>query len=91
MQHRTRRMLVYTLALLMGFIPMMPFERGTRAFALAGLVSGAIIAAAGIYVIRGERDARWRPMWARKLLAAAWVTTIAAVILLAIAVYGLLR
>ena len=83
-------MLVYTAALLVGFMPMMPFERGTREFGLAALATCAIIGGAGLFVIRGERDAYWRPMWAQKMLAAAWVTTVAAGILLLRALYWLL-
>ena len=85
-QPRTRRMIAYTSSLLAGFLPLMPFEPGTREFWLAMLASCAIFIAGGLYVIRGERDAYWRPMWAQKMLAAAWVTTVVAAAVLLIAI-----
>ena len=82
MRPRPKRALLYTLALLLGFLPMMPFEPRSREFHYALTVSCAIFIGAGIYVIRGERAVQGRPLWARKMLAAAWVTTIAAAIVL---------
>jgi hypothetical protein len=89
-QRRTRRMAAYSVSLAAGFLPLMPFERASREFHVALLASCAIFIAGGLCVIRGERDATRRPMWALKLLAAAWVTTVAAALVLLLTVAWLI-
>lgn len=82
-------MLIYTVSLVAGFLPLMPFERQSLEFHYALVAACAIWIAGGLVVIRGERDAYWRPMSAQKMLAAAWVTTVAAAIVLVLTVIWL--
>lgn len=74
MDDRTKRALVYTGALLLTPIPLIPFEPGTRGFALALAACGAALALASLHVVRGEWPRRGRPLWATKMLASAVIT-----------------
>ena len=85
MRDRSRRVLIYTAAILIAPLPLVPFERGTPEFRLALLASMALVMAAGAYVIRGEWG-RPRPMYATKLLIAAIITAIAAAVIAALAI-----
>lgn len=67
-------MLVYTAALLLGPLPVMPFERGTREFAWAVAVYGAALAAGSYYMARGEWRLRHRGLLGQKLLATSLIT-----------------
>ena len=91
MRPRSKRVLVYTLSLLLGFMPLMPFEPRTRAFHLALVVTCTILIASGLYVIRGERREKSRPMYALKLVIAATITTLTAVVVLLVSLITLLR
>ena len=84
-------MLVYTLTLLLGFLPLMPFEPRTREFELALLAACAIFIAGGVYVIRGEAGEKARPLWALKMLVAAALTTFAAIVVLVFDLVTLFR
>jgi hypothetical protein len=83
MSGRTRRVLVYTGALLLAPCPAMPFIPGTRDFAAGILVSGIILSLASYYVFRGELGAARRPLLGHKLLAASFITLLAGLALLA--------
>jgi hypothetical protein len=76
MRDETKRVVVYTAALLLAPVPVMPFERGTRGFALALVACGAALALASLYVVRGEWPRKGRPLWATKMLAAAVITSL---------------
>lgn len=71
---RGRRVLVYTAALLLAPLPVMPFEKGTREFAWAVAACGAALAAASYYAARGEWRLRHRGLPGNKLLAASLIT-----------------
>jgi hypothetical protein len=88
---RSRRVLVYTLSLLLGFMPLMPFEPRTREFQFALIATCAILIVSGLYVIRGERMEKSRPMYAVKLMIAATITTFAAIVVLLLDIVALLR
>lgn len=74
MSGRSRRVLVYTCALLCAPMPVMPYVRGTRGFAFSLIACGAILAAASYYVIRGESRGRGRDLLGYKLLASSLIT-----------------
>lgn len=54
----------------------MPFERGTREFALAVGVCGLVLAAGSFYAARGEWRLRHRGLLGWKLLAASLITLV---------------
>jgi hypothetical protein len=91
MTPRPKRVLVYTLALLLAPVPLMPFEPGSRPFVLTLFPSMSVLVLAGVYVIRGELPAKGRPLYATKLLIAATMTSITAVLVLAFALLWLQR
>jgi hypothetical protein len=74
MSGRGKRVLVYTAALLLSPVPVMPFERGTREFALSLVACGAALALGSFYALRGEL--RGGPLGAlgMKIAAASAVT-----------------
>jgi hypothetical protein len=74
MSGRARRVLVYTAALLLAPLPVMPYARGTREFALALLLCGAALTLSSLYVARGESALKNRGPLGNKLLAASLVT-----------------
>lgn len=55
-------------------MPVMPYERGTREFALALIACGALLSLASFYVARGELKIKHRPLLGNKLLAASIIT-----------------
>ena len=69
-------MLVYTAALLLAPLPVMPFAPGTREFAWAVAACGAALAAASYYVARGEWRLEHRGLLGNKLLAASLITLV---------------
>ena len=71
---RGKRVIVYTAALLLAPLPVMPFERGTREFALAVLACGTALGLASFYVARGEARLKARPLVGTKMLAASVIT-----------------
>jgi hypothetical protein len=71
---RGKRVLVYTAALLLAPLPVMPFERGTREFALAVLACGTALSLASLYVACGEARLKARPLVGTKMLVASVIT-----------------
>jgi hypothetical protein len=74
MSGRAKRVLVYTAALLIAPVPLMPFVRGTWEFASAVLACGVILGAGSFYAARGEWRVRPRGLLGNKLLAASVIT-----------------
>ena len=74
MSGRGKRVLVYTAALLLAPMPLMPFAGGTREFALAGVACGTALALSSLYVARGEWGLEHRGLLGTKLLAASIIT-----------------
>lgn len=74
MSGRGKRVLVYTIALLVAPMPVMPYEKGTREFAIGVLACGVILALASLYVIRGELKITPRSLLGNKLLASSIIT-----------------
>jgi hypothetical protein len=88
---RAKRVLVYTIALLIAPVPVMPFEKGTREFAVALVVCGAILSGASFYVARGEWRLSHRSLLGNKLLASSIITLAFGVALLAGSIFYLAR
>jgi hypothetical protein len=88
---RGKRVLVYTAALLLAPLPVMPFAPGTREFAWAVAACGAALAAASYYVARGEWRLEHRGLLGNKLLAASLITLVFGVSLVAGSVVYLSR
>lgn len=80
---RAKRVLVYTASLLIAPMPVMPYEKGTRAFALALIACGALLSLASFYVARGEMKIKPRALLGNKLLAASLITFLFGVSMLA--------
>jgi hypothetical protein len=76
MSGRGKRVLVYTVALMLAPAPLMPFASGTREFALAGVAGGAARALSSLYVARGERRLKYGGLLGTKLLAASLITLV---------------
>ena len=74
MSGRGKRVLIYTAVLLAAPLPVMPFERGTREFAWAVLACGVILSAGSFYAARGEWRVKPRLLVGTKLMAAAAIT-----------------
>jgi hypothetical protein len=74
MSGRAKRVLVYTASLLIAPMPVMPYEKGTREFALAVMACGAILALASFYVVQGEMSLKARGLLGNKLLASSLIT-----------------
>ncbi len=91
MSGRARRVMIYTASLLIAPLPLMPFVKGTREFALAALACGAILSAGSFYAARGEWRVRPRSLVGNKLLAASALTWLLAVGLVAWSVVWLVR
>lgn len=88
---RAKRILVYTVSLLIAPMPVMPFERGTREFALAITVCGAILIVSSVRVVQGEMWLKARTLMGKKLLAASLITLLLGMLLLAGAIVYLSR
>lgn len=71
---RARRVLVYTSALLLAPLPVMPYARGTREFALALTACGIILTLSSLYLARGELSLKHRGLLGNKLLASSLIT-----------------
>jgi hypothetical protein len=74
MSERAKRVLVYTVTLLLAPIPAMPFERGTGDFALALLSCGTILILGSLYAALGEYKLKARGLLGNKILATAIIT-----------------
>lgn len=88
---RAKRVLIYTVALLSAPVPVMPYEKGTREFALALIICGAILTFASFYVVLCERGEKSRPLFATKLLAASLITLLFGIALIVGALLYLFR
>lgn len=91
MSGRARRILVYTAALLIAPMPVMPFAKGTREFAWAGVACGVILSVGSFYAARGEWKVKPRGLVGDKLLAASAITWLFGVGLVAWSVVWLVR
>lgn len=91
MSGRARRVLVYTAALLLAPMPVMPFEKGTREFAWAVVACGAVLALASFYVARGEWRLKHRGLLGDKMLASSLITLLFGVLMVVGAVVYLGR
>jgi hypothetical protein len=74
MSGRAKRVIVYTAALLGAPLPLMPYVKGTREFALALVACGAILTLSSFYVARGEWRLGARGLLGNKLLASSVIT-----------------
>ena len=74
MSGRARRVLVVAAALLLAPLPVMPYARGTRGFALALAACGTALTLSSLYVARGELSLEHRGLLGNKLLAASLIT-----------------
>lgn len=74
MSGRAKRVLVYTASLLIAPLPVMPYAKGTREYALALIVCGAILSLSSFYVARGELKLEARGLLGNKLAASSLIT-----------------
>jgi hypothetical protein len=88
---RAKRVLVYTAALLIAPMPIMPYEKGTREFVLAIILCGAILTVSSFYVAQGEARLKHRSLVGNKLLAASVITLLFGMIMVVVAVVYLSR
>ena len=78
---RAKRVLVYTASLLVAPMPVMPYEKGTREYALAVMACGAILALSSFYVVQGEMRLKSRPLVGNKMLATSLITLLFGVLI----------
>lgn len=71
---RAKRVIVYTASLLIAPVPVMPYEKGTREYALAIMVCGILVILSSFYVVQGELRLTSRSLVGNKLLAASLIT-----------------
>ena len=71
---RAKRVTIYTASLLIAPLPVMPYERGTREFALALIACGVFLTLSSFYVVDGERRLKARSLVGNKLLVASIIT-----------------
>jgi hypothetical protein len=78
MSPKAKRVLIYTISLLVGPMPMMPFVRGTPEYALGMTAYGAILTLSSYYVARGElggwKRFRFSRLVGNRLLIASLIT-----------------
>lgn len=79
---RTKRVLVYTASLLIAPMPVMPYVKGTREYALAIVACGALLSLASFYVARGELKLKHRSLVGNKLLAVSLITLLFGMLML---------
>ena len=79
---RAKRVLVYTASLLIAPTPIMPYEKGTREYALAVMACGAILTLSSSYVVQGEMRIKHRSLVGTKLLVTALITLLFAMLML---------
>jgi hypothetical protein len=73
---KARRVLVYTAALLIAPMPLMPFERGEREYSLALIACGIILTLGSFYVVYGEMKYKHYTLVGNRLLISALITFI---------------
>jgi heme/copper-type cytochrome/quinol oxidase subunit 3 len=69
----------------------MPYVKGTREFALAVMVCGALLSSSSFYVASGEMRLKHRSLLGNKLLASSLITLLFGVSLLVGAMVYLIR
>ena len=74
MSGRAKRVLVYTAALLIAPMPIMPFVKGTREYVIAIMICGIILSLSSYYVAQGEMKLKARSLLGNKLLASSLIT-----------------
>jgi heme/copper-type cytochrome/quinol oxidase subunit 3 len=79
---RAKRVIVYTAALLIAPMPVMPYERGTREYVPAIMVCSIILILSSFYVARGEMKLTSRSLVGNKLLAASLITLLFGILML---------
>ncbi len=75
MSSRGKHVLIYTFAVLLCPLPVIPFVAGTREFALSLLPCGVILLFGSLYVLAGEAKRASRDLLGYKLLATSTITT----------------
>ena len=75
--------MVYTVALLAAPLPLMPFEKNTRAFALALAACALVLTLASFYLLRGELRGRPLGPLGTRLATVSGVTLLCGAALLA--------
>ena len=88
---RAKRVIVYTASLLIAPMPIMPYEKGTREYALAIMVCSIILIVSSSYVVRGEMRLTARSLVGNKLLAASLITLLFGMLMLVGAIVYLSR
>jgi hypothetical protein len=88
---RAKRVIVYTASLLTAPLPVMPYVKGTREFALALVVCGAILSLGSFYVARGELKLEARGLLGNKLVASSLITLLFGIGMLVGAIIYLFR
>ncbi len=63
-------------------MPVMPYEKGTREYALAVMACGAILSLSSFYVVRGEMRLKHRGLLGNKLLASSLITLLFGMLML---------
>lgn len=91
MPGRAKRVLVYAAALILSPAWLMPWELGTREFALALVPYGLALSLLSLYVLRGELAFREPGLLGWKLVAASFITLLFAASLAVGSVVYLLR
>ena len=91
MSNRGKRVLVYTAALLIAPLPVIPFVPGTREFAFALIICGTILSLSSIYVARGEMRGSGRDLLGNKLIATSLITLVFGLSMFVGAIVYLLR
>jgi hypothetical protein len=79
---RAKRVIVYTASLLVAPLPVMPFVKGTREYALGVAVCGVMLSLGSFYVARGEWRLEARGLLGNKLLASSVITLLFGVLML---------
>jgi hypothetical protein len=74
MSGRAKRVLVYTVSLLIAPMPVMPYVKGTREFVLAVMACGAILTLSSFYVLQGEMKLKAHSLLGYKLIASSLIT-----------------
>jgi hypothetical protein len=63
-------------------MPVMPYAKGTREYALAIVACGALLSLGSFYVVRGEMKIKHRSLLGNKLLASSLITLLFGMLML---------
>lgn len=88
---RARRVLIYTASLLIAPMPVMPYEKGEREYALAVMACGAILTLSSFYVVQGELRLKARSLLGNKLLISSLITLLFGMLMFAGSTLYLIR